>query len=402
MKKSFFTIVLVVYNLCTLNAQVKSKFRHINPIDTASFIKPHFNFEIPLALIAGGMLSYGFDRNFRGMKDFYFPTFKQSYDDYTQYLPAAVMFGLKSCGVESRSSWKEMLLSDAISVSIMASLVNGLKYTIKKERPDGSSKKSFPSGHTATAFMTATMLHKEYGHKSPWISVGAYSCATLTGFTRQLNTRHWMSDVIVGAGIGILSVELAYLLSDLILNGKKKKNYSNYDSSCKNENLSFLGMQIGVKNYLTEFRLQDNKELSIDYSSSIGIEGAWYCYKNLGIGGQMNLSSHLYDIDGEKQTVPFGTLSISTGPYYSIPISKRFRCENKALLGLSFIQRNNFTHKYVDICNNLNYTLGTSISYITNSDLAFKIFGEYKLIPNFINRKNGQELSMGLSLDYHF
>lgn len=68
--------------------------------------------------------------------------------------------------------------------------------------------------------MTATMLHKEYGHRSPWYSIGGYTLATLTGVTRQLNNRHWMSDVMVGAGIGILATEFGYFLADLIFKEK--------------------------------------------------------------------------------------------------------------------------------------------------------------------------------------
>ena len=51
--------------------------------------------------------------------------------------------------------------------ALMATAVNSLKYSCKVMRPDGSTRNSFPSGHTATAFMAATMLHKEYGHLSP-------------------------------------------------------------------------------------------------------------------------------------------------------------------------------------------------------------------------------------------
>ena len=72
----------------------------------------------------------------------------------------------------------------------------------------------------ATAFMTATMLHKEYGHRSPWYSIAGYTAATVTGVTRQLNNRHWISDVMVGAGIGILAAEFGYFLADLIFKDK--------------------------------------------------------------------------------------------------------------------------------------------------------------------------------------
>ena len=123
---------------------------------------------------------------------------------------------MKLAGVKGRSSWKELAVSNAFSAALMAGAVNTLKYTVREMRPDNTTANSFPSGHTATAFMCATILHKEYGHLSPWYSVGGYMLAGLTGVTRQLNNRHWVGDVLVGAGIGIIATDLGYFLSDLI------------------------------------------------------------------------------------------------------------------------------------------------------------------------------------------
>ena len=97
-----------------------------------------------------------------------YPLYKKhhEYDDYLQYAPVALTVGLKAAGYESRSSWGRMLTSDALSVAVMTAGVNGIKYSIKRMRPDGSRRNSFPSGHTATAFMSAAMLHKEYGRGS--------------------------------------------------------------------------------------------------------------------------------------------------------------------------------------------------------------------------------------------
>lgn len=171
---------------------------------------------IGVPLIVAGLVVQERDRGFRHLRNDYVPSFRLHYDDYLQYAPAALMLGLKIGGVRGRSSWGRMLVSDAFSVALMAGAVNSLKYTCRMPRPDGSNNKSFPSGHTATAFMAATMLHKEYGPRSPWYSIAGYSMATVTGVSRMLNNKHWFSDVLVGAGIGILSVELGYLFADLI------------------------------------------------------------------------------------------------------------------------------------------------------------------------------------------
>ncbi len=101
--------------------------------------------------------------------------FKTGIDDYTQYFGPAMVVGLKLGGVEGRSDWPRLLASAAMSYGLMAALVNGIKYTAKEMRPDGSTANSWPSGHTATSFVGATMLHKEYGlTRSPWYSVTSY------------------------------------------------------------------------------------------------------------------------------------------------------------------------------------------------------------------------------------
>ena len=402
MSKILFISLFVTSIFTYANAQHQPFITNQNRVDSTIRQNRKLNLDIPCVLIAGGIAAYQFDKHFYGLKDFYLPTFKHSYDDYTQYLPAAVMLGMKAVGIEGRSSWEEMLVADAFSIAIMAGAVNILKYTVKKERPDNSANNSFPSGHTATVFMTATMLHKEYGHKSPWISVGSYTCATLTGLTRQLNNKHWMSDVIVGAGIGILSVELGYLLSDLIFNRGKSKSYFYSSQNTIDSKPSFIGVQMGVKNHLREYLLKDNRELSIDYGSYVGLESAWYLNKNWGLGGQINISSHLYDIDGEQQIVPFGMFSTTIGPYYSLPISSYFRFENKALLGVGLVQRNKSIDENIDLDHNINYTFGTAFSYWSRQNISLKLFGEYKLIPDFINGKTGSELSVGMSVNYMF
>lgn len=132
------------------------------------------------------------------------------FDDYVQYVPLATPYVLKLCGVKSRHSYGEYTILLATSYLSMGIMVNTLKYTIRELRPDGSSRNSFPSGHTATAFMGAELLRSEFWETSPWIGVAGYSLAATIGFMRIYNDRHWTTDVLAGAGIGILSVRIAY------------------------------------------------------------------------------------------------------------------------------------------------------------------------------------------------
>ena len=114
----------------------------------------------------------------------------------------------------------------ATSYLIMSGTVFGLKSWTKIERPDGTSKNSFPSGHTATAFAGAEFLWQEYKDKSIWYGITGYAIATGTGLFRMYNDRHWLTDVAAGAGIGILSTKTANLinpyLTQKLFNNEKK------------------------------------------------------------------------------------------------------------------------------------------------------------------------------------
>ncbi|WP_455668178.1 phosphatase PAP2 family protein [Phocaeicola sp.] len=152
----------------------------------------------------------------RSWRNAYTPTFHQSYDNFLLVFPLLLLLGLKLGGVRGSFGWKRLLTFIVLSLILTQLAVNVLKLTTGVLRPDESNYFSFPSGHTATAFMAATLLYKEYGFKGYWVGLVAYAAAIITGFTRILNNRHWLFDVIIGAALGILLTDLAYRLVQLI------------------------------------------------------------------------------------------------------------------------------------------------------------------------------------------
>jgi membrane-associated phospholipid phosphatase len=76
----------------------------------------------------------------------------------------------------------------------------GIKYIVGRERPDRSNKRSFPSGHTSNSFLTASVAQEIYGSK---VGIPAYLMATLSGLSRIQDNKHYLSDVIFGATLGI-------------------------------------------------------------------------------------------------------------------------------------------------------------------------------------------------------
>jgi membrane-associated phospholipid phosphatase len=81
-------------------------------------------------------------------------------------------------------------------------IVQGVKFATNRPRPDGSNRQSFPSGHAATAFATASVLHQHYGWKA---GLPAYAFGAYVGASRMSGNRHHLSDVLVGAAVGMVA-----------------------------------------------------------------------------------------------------------------------------------------------------------------------------------------------------
>lgn len=363
---------------------------------------------VGVPLFIAGMLIKGDKAMFRvnnkdGKKNTQLLTdFKTGIDDYTQYFGPALTVGLKLGGYEGRSDWPRLLASAAMSYGLMAALVNGIKYTAKEMRPDGSSANSWPSGHTATSFVGATLLHKEYGlTRSPWFSVAGYGVATATGVMRVLNNRHWVSDVMSGAGIGILSTELGYAFGDLLFKGK---GLLRNDLQMDFENPSFFGISMGVglggkdidfsladlqdreKYGIMEIGDVESEDSRIQFRAAtvVDAEGAYFFNKYIGVGGRLRVRAMSAKSFGQfnyistddptdywstmvapvyeeaRQTFPLASLSegglpvtnltgtvksdhlaeftVSGGLYFNIPLSKHFALGTKLLIGRSFTQ----------------------------------------------------------------
>jgi len=137
---------------------------------------------------------------------------RRKFDNYIQYAPVMAVYGLDWVGINAKHNFRDRTFIVITSHLIMGGSVQAVKMATGVERPDGSNRYSFPSGHTATAFTGAHILFREYRESSPWISITGYATATLVGVMRILNRKHWVSDVVTGAGVGILSVEIGYLL----------------------------------------------------------------------------------------------------------------------------------------------------------------------------------------------
>lgn len=351
-------------------------------------------------LIIGGLIEKHQDNKFRALRNDFMPSFHRDIDNYTQLAPAIVMLGMKSLGVESRSSWKRMLVSDAFSTLLMTSAVQTLKSATHVTRPDGSNRHSFPSGHTATAFMTATMLNKEYGHLSPWVGIGAYSTATATGLMRMANNKHWLSDVLVGAGIGILSTEMGYWLADVLCKGKGiDTTIERTDAPAYHwERPSFLGLYMGFNNPLSKYDIDDNTAFATSTGTTAGLEGAYFFSRHMGWGGKASCSNLQYIINNtEAPENTFKFYSVSTGPYISLPLSYRWRLGTKLVAGEVFYPHTVIGGLQVDKSHGLTVGTGVSVDYQIQSRCVGSAFIDYQLqsAPSDLSKEYMHVMTLG-------
>jgi membrane-associated phospholipid phosphatase len=149
--------------------------------------------------------------------------FKTKVDDYLKYAPAASVYLLNAAGIKGRHKILDRSIILLTSSVLTDQVVTFLKHRTHQMRPDNSTYNSFPSGHTATAFVGAEMMNQEFGWRSPWYSVAGYTMATGTAVLRIMNNRHWLSDVITGAGIGMLTTKFTYWLYSKWENRKQPK-----------------------------------------------------------------------------------------------------------------------------------------------------------------------------------
>ncbi len=401
----------------SLSLTSTQSFDKIKQIDTLKTLKPSVNdiaFDVycskpfkmlcaGVPLIVSGLIIKGEDNTFRSLRIDNASKYDTRIDDYLQYSPAAVMLGLKVAGVKGRSSWGRMLVSDAFTVALMASTVNLIKRTSKTMRPDGSNNHSFPSGHTATAFMCATMLHKEYGGVSPWYSVGAYSIATFTGVSRILNNKHWLSDVLVGAGIGILSTELGYFLADLIFKDKGISDFGPELPYDKYHNPSFLGAYLGFNLAVNDYNMPNNN-IHFGTGANAGVEGAYFFSPYVGIGGKLNLSNMPVTLNGVAESNMFNMLSTHIGAYFSYPINPWFRAGCKTLFGYTDFLKCNLSTITIGGRGGLGVGTGLSLSYVSSKNFSVKAFADYNITTSAVkySQNSMQYITLGSVVAINF
>ena len=225
MRTALFTVIFLIIAylspLCAQNETVLSdSLKQKMPVIGYNFNAKHLI--LPASLITVGAVGTAID----GMNDFHLFSRKSDVkkihlDDYMEWGMLGWVFVCDLMGKE-KHNWVDQLFLVTLAEGMNAVMTRTLKYTVKEIRPDGGPY-SFPSGHTANAFLGAHMAYKEFKDSSPVLAYSGYALALFVAGSRLYNNRHWVADVVAGAGFGILSVELAYLTYFPIRNAIARK-----------------------------------------------------------------------------------------------------------------------------------------------------------------------------------
>ncbi len=181
-----------------------------------SFLKKSI---VPLSLIGAGLIVnysngvFGKENLQENIQNRY-PNFSTNADDYLQFAPAAMMYAADIFKVPSKNDAFTQTKYLVIAMLANTIVVQSMKRITNEVRPNGSEY-NFPSGHTSTAFVMATVLFHEFKDTKPALAYSGFAFATATGILRVLNNAHWVSDVLVGAGIGIIITDLVYRFEPL-------------------------------------------------------------------------------------------------------------------------------------------------------------------------------------------
>lgn len=186
------------------NAQTQDSISSIKNQDKLSYKQ----FIAPVALITTGALlvKTALNDNLQtNANRFFGPNFSTSADDYFQFVPIAQIYLGKTFGFKPKNDFQHQTINIIVANAISGAVFTSLKHTVKLERPDQSDNLSFPSGHTSIAFTNAALLYYEYKDSNIWYASSGFLFATATGILRIANNKHYTSDVLTGAGIGLAS-----------------------------------------------------------------------------------------------------------------------------------------------------------------------------------------------------
>ena len=221
-KKRFYLLLLLsIFHFCsyTSSAQDTSAAKNFTAIQQAHHHEAYLK---PAGLIApGALLVYGslkpvingiprLDNNIMNHIQQNYPGFHTNAADYLMWAPSASVYAMDALDVKTAHNFKQHLMIEAGSVIITGGIGYGMRLISRNINVYKTDNTKFPSGHTANAFRGAEIVHQELKKNHPVWSYSGYLVATGVGMLRIYGKEHLLSEVLAGAGLGILSTKLTY------------------------------------------------------------------------------------------------------------------------------------------------------------------------------------------------
>ncbi len=357
----------------------------------------HTDMFLPLL---GGLIQTAADRKFN-RRDGLFRYHNTEWQDYVPaFAPLATAYTLRAIGVESRSTPKRMLTANALSLALAVGTSQLLKHTTNELRPNGRNRESMPSGHVTMAFLSATILHREYGHHSPWISVGGYTAATATQWLRLRHNAHYANDLLVGAGLGISTAHLGYFITDQIF-GTGEIHPPRLSPRDLSRQASFLhgstsvalfsgaewgGRRLPVSSVqLLTSDVPDDVRLRTSTTLSSGIEGTCFLTSRWAVDAILRLTTTRVKADATDLPVAvsgenLNQYHLDAALRYSLPVASQCRVAFRLLAGDCLTASTDFR----SLSNGRRlFRIPTTHRFEVGAGLSFDVLGSQKFVTGF-------------------
>ncbi len=411
-------ISLLTTPTLSYNAEISTDNNSLFPLDSQTFSERSNEFLDShiirytyggIVLITQSIAYKKYDVNIRDLRLRYLDDFLYDYDTYLQFVPTGVTFILKGLGFKSRSSWGELIVASALSYGVGIGFTKLIKENVTELRPDGGGFNSFPSGHTATAFIGASILAKEYKETYPWITILGYTASSVTGLSRILNHRHWLHDVFMGAGLGILSTEFSYAITDAIFNRKDAPSFRFQDVDYMHEKPSYANFFFSYNCLLSASnqKLSDNTEYTIHNGIGVGMEGAYFFTPNIGINLRGKIDSYMAEhqnISTAEDSAMF-VKSIEVGPTFAMPLYNRLVMGSRLGFGLEHLDENQLQDDIpIQSQVNFQFSWGLYFNIWMEKYTYLRLFADtqFSSIKIEDERRSFHNLCLGMSIGWHF
>ena len=366
--------------------------------------KSYFSAVAPFSFAAsvGSWVLRSEDRNYsKRIGDSFLKKKNDWYDTPMALLPAASAYALKLAGVESKSTWQRLLVSNSSSAALATGLSALLKSWTTSVSPDGSSRHSFPSDHAIAAFASAAILDEEYGHISPWVTVGGYGMASLASLLRINHNKHWIGDVVHSFNFGNAVAKAGYMIGDILtagngINFTERLFYLEYDKAEASFLSAYSSAVVSVKHFH-----HGNTTFYMKSGYASGLEGAWFFNSHFGIGGRTGVSYFLPKINNAAQSFSMDYFDAELGLYFASHLKGRWFCGAHLLGGGHWLTSGDkeLRQQGIRLQDLYGTTIGASLDYTVKKNLSSRFFVDYsRLFDDF----RQQRISVGISTCYNF